>query len=145
MTAISTMDYVEFILHFGKSKKKKISSNHIFDVRIDRKRFMEAAIPVVKYILQNKQLFTKHFIAFAAQDDEDCSWTAVIAMNCGEIDKKDKGKKRGYFMLDSSGRRKPEDPPSQCRFFLKLAHHWILCAPPITITEKKISKYNNCD
>jgi hypothetical protein len=83
---------------------------------------MEAASPVEEYILQHKDLLTKPFIVIAAQDYVDCSWTAFIAVNCGNIGNNEKDTKRGYFLLDPSGRRNARDAPTHCRIFLKLVH-----------------------
>jgi hypothetical protein len=37
--------------------------NHIFHYKIDQKRFMEASIPVVEYILKHKELLTKPLLS----------------------------------------------------------------------------------
>jgi hypothetical protein len=133
MTVASTMDssftsFIEgwvVISQVPKLKTKQVRRefvNHIFHYEIDQKRFMEASIPVVEYILQHKDLLTKPFIVIAAQDYVDCSWTAFIPVNCGKIGNIEKDTKRGYILLDPTGRRHPRDPPPHCRFFLKLVH-----------------------
>ena len=96
---------------------------------------MEASIPVVKYILDNKELFTKRFIAIAAQDYETWSWAVFIAVNCERNEnEKDKPCHR-YLLFGPTGRRDPRDPPPRCQFFLNL-EHFILSAkddsgPPV--------------
>ena len=104
--------------------KNKVVAKHIYHSDIDSKRFMEASIPVVGYILQNKELFTKHFIAIAAQDYEDFSWTAFVSVHCGRIGNNEGDTKCGYFLFDPTGRHS-RDPPTRCQLFLKLAH-WVL-------------------
>jgi hypothetical protein len=104
-------------------EKNKVVAKHIYHSDIDSKRFMEASLPVVEYILQNKELFTKHFIVIAAQDYEDFSWTAFVSVHCGRIGNKE-DTKCGYFLFDPTGRH-PRDTPPRCQFFFKWAH-WIL-------------------
>jgi hypothetical protein len=96
--------------------------NHIFHYEIDQKRFMEATILVVEFIIQHKDLLTKPFIVIPAQEDEDCSWTVFVAVNCGKTGNNDNDTKCGYFLFDPTGKRLRSDPPPICRFFLKLVH-----------------------
>jgi hypothetical protein len=105
----------------SKAEKRDLAK-HIFHFDIDSKRFMEASIPVVEYILQNKALFAKPFIAMAAQNYKDYSWTAFMAVNCAGIENNEKDRMCGYFLFDPTGTRNPRHPPMRCKFFLKLAH-----------------------
>ena len=107
-----------------KKEDNKVVAKHIYHWEIDRKRFMEASIPVVGYFLQKKELFKKPFIAIAAQDYKDFLWTAFVSVNCGRVGNIEKDTKCGHFLFDPTGRH-PCDPPPRCQFFLKLAH-WIL-------------------
>jgi hypothetical protein len=134
--------YVEAMELKDKIRKKGVASTpkelrpligHIFHFDIDPKRFMNASIPVVEYILRNKDLFTKPFIAMTAldiNDDEEYFWSAFIAVNCARIKKNGKDKNGeevkpcGFIMFHPN--RKHEEsfvkPPMTCLFFLKFAH-----------------------
>ena len=134
MTAVFTMEtsfisyiearkYVSTLPAVDRQRNKEVA-RHIYHSDIDAKRFMEASVSVVGYILQNKELFKKPFIAIAAQDYEDFSWTAFVSVHCARIGNNGGDTKCGYFHFDPTGRNL-RDPPPRCRFFLKLAH-WVL-------------------
>ena len=55
-----------------------------FDPVVDNKLFMRKATPVMHFILANKDIFKKAFIAFSPQDECDVS-SCCIAMNAGDI------------------------------------------------------------
>ena len=121
--------FIEGRIHIRKlpqAKRTKAEnrdlSKHIFHFNIDTKRFMKASVPVVEYILQNKALFAKPFIAMAAQNYKDYSWSAFVAVNCDRNGNKERDPRCGYFLFDPTRTRDPRDPPMQCKFFLKLAY-----------------------
>jgi hypothetical protein len=120
---IEARKYVSTLPAVDRQRNKEVAK-HIYHSDIDAKRFMEASATVVGYILQNKELFTKPFIAIAAQDYEDFSWTAFVSVHCARIGDNGGDTRCGYFHFDPTGRNR-RDPPPRCRFFLKLAH-WIL-------------------
>ena len=99
----------------------------IFHPTIDCHRFMEASIPVMRYILQNKNLFIKHHIALLSPS-LDFSWTCVIAVNAGAVKTNVNATEClretcGFLICDPNDSCQESEafPPPQCSFFLMLA------------------------
>ncbi len=67
----------------GAVADTKTTFSHVFHPEIDYKRFMDVSIPVVNYIMENKELFKKPYIAIFAQHESDYSLSCFISVNAG--------------------------------------------------------------
>jgi hypothetical protein len=142
MRNVSTMQ-VLFSLYCSALRMIETNNGHnvetsfsTFHPQIDYKRFMEASIPVLRYVLQNKNLFINPYIAVMVEHDVDSSWSCFMSVNAGKIDKK-RGTECGFLHFD------PTDndcaAPAQCSFFLTFAY-LIIKAVPTKVGEKRSAK-----
>ena len=83
MLEVSTMHYL--FVEYGAAKMVwnpgEPWPDAIFHPKIDLTRFMDAAVPVMQYIMDHEDLFVKPYIAFLTQDDIEYSWSSVVTVN----------------------------------------------------------------
>ena len=84
MPDLSTM---QFLFHqYCNTKMLGLDDAYsLFHPVIDNTRFMDASIPVMHFILESKDLFTKPYIAFLAEEDMARLWTCFTSKNAGQI------------------------------------------------------------
>ena len=110
---------------------------YFFNPDIDNDMFMDASIPVMRFIFQNRALFINPYIAFLVEDEVDRTWSTFITLNAGQIgvdQPKDEEAVCGYVhlvpMSQCGGANDDDDDDDDgavskttCVFFLMLAYH----------------------
>jgi hypothetical protein len=102
----------------------------IFHPKIDLKRFMDASIPVMQYIMEHEDLFEKPYIAFLMQADSEFLRSCVVTVNAGMLNDVQSvgnvaGLACGFLNCDANEKCGDSRLPPQCLFFLMLAYTMI--------------------
>jgi GNAT superfamily N-acetyltransferase len=141
MRDLAMMQYLYQQYFYAEAQGWETSSG-LFHPEFDDAKFMDASIPVMHFIIENKELFTKPYIAFLVEEECQHSWSCYISVNAGLFGRSEhqplvEGPVCGYVHFEPRGVQttKVEILAGQaarraCSFFLMLAYHFSNCEDP---------------